>query len=45
MYKVMKYVEGEWYVWGTYSTVEGACKACFYLGQCSSVEDVKIEEV
>ena len=47
MFKLMRKVDGEWYLWGTYSLSdpEKAIKAAFYLGQNSNAEDVMIVPV
>jgi hypothetical protein len=48
MFKLMKLIDGEWYVWGIYSNtdIEKAIKAAFYLGRAGScVKDVMIAPV
>jgi hypothetical protein len=44
-YKLMKRVEGNWYEWGVYSTLEGLAKAAFFLGQSDGIDEVKVEVV
>ena len=46
MYKLEKYVDGEWWPWGTYSTVHGLATAAFELGRMCGVQiNIKVTEV
>ena len=44
MYRLLKLVDGEWYLWGTYSNPSQLAEAAHYLGTLG-VCQVKVEVV
>lgn len=46
MYKLEQYVDGEWWTWGTYSTVQGLAESAFELGLMRGVRtNIRVTEV
>lgn len=44
MYRLLKLIDGEWYLWGTYADVTLLAEAAHYLGT-TGVPQIKVEVV
>ena len=45
MYKLEKYVDGEWWPLGTYRTAQGLATAAFVLGATTDIDQIRVTEV
>lgn len=45
MYKLEKYVDGEWQPFGIYSTAQGLATAAYVLGATTDIDQLRVTEV